>query len=140
MRTSNSFLAALLAAPLAIALATPVAVAQTPPTQTPPTQAAPAAAVPAPPAPAAPAPPAPAAATATVEDPGNFTIPPGWRLRKVKGEMVYCKQEVVLGSRFPKLICMDLDRLKAYEANNRENRDRMGQTNRVCVGTDCGGN
>lgn len=136
MRTSNSYFAALLAASLV--LVAPVAMAQTPPAQTP-AQTPPPAATPAAPAQAAPAPPATPTAAAAAVDTGNFAIPPGWRLRKVKGEMVYCKQEVVLGSRFPKLICMDLDRLKAYEANNAENRERMSQGNRICVGTDCGG-
>lgn len=136
MRTSNTCFSALLVA--ALVLAAPVVMAQTPPAPAPAPAAAPAA--PAQAAPAAPAKPATPTAAVAAEDPGNFTIPPGWRLRKVKGEMVYCKQEVVLGSRFPKLICMDLERLKAYEANNAENRDRMGQANRICIGTDCGGN
>lgn len=132
MRTSTLVLVTCLSGPWAL----PAAFADTPPA-TP----APAAAKETPAAPAAPATPAtPAAPTAAAaQDVGNFAIPPGWRLRKVKGEMVYCKQEVVLGSRFPKLICMDLDRLKAYEANNAENRERMSQGNRICVGTDCGG-
>lgn len=67
----------------------------------------------------------------------QFKPPPGYKV-KIKGwDIVYCRKTPVLGSRFPKEICMTEAQLKEHLAANEEMRRNKDQTSRVCGGTGC---
>lgn len=67
----------------------------------------------------------------------QFKPPPGYRVKIKEWDIVYCRKEPVLGSRFPKEICMTEEELKAHMAANEEMRRNKDQTSRVCGGTGC---
>lgn len=67
----------------------------------------------------------------------QFKPPHGYRVKINGWDIVYCRKEAILGSRFPKEICMTEAELKAYLAANDEMRRNKDQTSRVCGGTGC---
>ena len=67
----------------------------------------------------------------------QFKPPPGYKVKINGWDIVYCRKEAVLGSRFKKEICMTEAELKAYLASQDEMRRNKDQTSRVCVGTGC---
>jgi hypothetical protein len=82
-------------------------------------------------------------ATASVApDPNEpFKPPAGYRLKRVKGNEVYCTKVVVLGSRFAKEDCRTEAQLRDLEQQKASMRGEMEQRNRVCSGgSACGGN
>ena len=66
-----------------------------------------------------------------------FKPPPGYRVKIKEWDIVYCRKQTVLGSRFPKEVCMTEAELKAYLASNDEMRRNKDQTSRVCGGGVC---
>lgn len=70
------------------------------------------AAVPEEPAAKSEAPPASAEAKPDAEKVQEFKPPPGFRARKRGDLVVYCRKEVVLGSRFPAEKCYDEDGIR----------------------------
>lgn len=69
-----------------------------------------------------------------------FEPPPGFRLQTVDGQEVYCRKVVVLGSRFPKRVCMSQSQLEDMERGNQAMRDSMSQSNGICGSSiGCGG-
>lgn len=80
-----------------------------------------------------------AAAAADKPDPkkSQFKPPPGYRVKIKEWDVVYCRKEPVLGSRFPKEVCMTEPELKAHLAANEEMRRNKDQSSRVCTGTTC---
>lgn len=67
----------------------------------------------------------------------QFKPPSGYRAKIHGWDIVYCRKEAVLGSRFPKEICMNEAELKAYLAANEEMRRNKDQSSRVCGGNSC---
>jgi hypothetical protein len=67
----------------------------------------------------------------------QFKPPPGYKVKINGWDIVYCRKEAVLGSRFKKEICMTEAELKAYLASQDEIRRNKDQTSRVCAGTGC---
>lgn len=78
-----------------------------------------------------------ASATPAAEKKPQFKPPPGYRAKIHGWDIVYCRKEAVLGSRFPKEICMTEAELKAYLAANEEMRRNKDQSSRVCGGNSC---
>lgn len=70
----------------------------------------------------------------------NFTPPPGYRAKIDDWSIVYCKKTQVLGSRFPKEVCMTEEQLKDHMASTDAMRRDVDQTTRVCSNPAvCGG-
>jgi hypothetical protein len=67
----------------------------------------------------------------------QFKPPPGYKVKIHGWDIVYCRKEAVLGSRFKKEICMTEVELKAYLASQDEMRRNKDQSSRVCVGAGC---
>lgn len=67
----------------------------------------------------------------------QFKPPAGYRVKIKEWDIVYCRKETVLGSRFSKEVCMTEAELKAYMAANEEMKRNKDQTSRVCGGTGC---
>ncbi|MEZ5498306.1 MAG: hypothetical protein R3E77_02630 [Steroidobacteraceae bacterium] len=61
-----------------------------------------------------------------------FEPPPGFRKRTIKGEEYFCKKEVILGSRFPKEICLTRDGIKELEERGELMREEMRQNATKC--------
>jgi hypothetical protein len=77
-----------------------------------------------------------APATAATKKPA-FKPPAGYRVKIKEWDIVYCRKEPVLGSRFPVETCMTEQELKAHMAANDEMRRNKDQTSRVCSGNAC---
>jgi len=80
--------------------------------------------------------------TASIAPDANepFKPPAGYRLKRVKGNEVYCTKVVVLGSRFPKEDCRTEAQLRDLEQQKASMRGEMVQRGRVCSGGGaCGG-
>jgi hypothetical protein len=48
------------------------------------------------------------------------------------GREVYCRKMVILGSRFPEMMCFTQDELRDMEARNDTMRRDKDQTSRLC--------
>jgi opacity protein-like surface antigen len=72
-------------------------------------------------------------ASAEEEKPKKFRPPVGYKSREKDGETVYCKQQVVLGSRFAHETCYTVDQLKDQEANAASQRLDLSR-GRACGG------
>jgi hypothetical protein len=98
-------------------------------------------AAPASPAPAAAAE-APASPTAVVADAspteGEFKPPAGYKTRVENGATVYCRKVTVLGSRFPKDLCLTESQVRDLEASNDNMRRDKDQSSRICTAGACG--
>jgi hypothetical protein len=67
----------------------------------------------------------------------QFKPPPGYRVKILGWDIVYCRKTAVLGSRFPKEVCMTEAQLKEHLAANEEMRRNKDQASRVCTGSAC---
>jgi hypothetical protein len=67
----------------------------------------------------------------------QFKPPAGYKVKILEWDIVYCRKTPVLGSRFPKEICMTEAELKEHMAANEEMRRNKDQSSRVCAGTAC---
>lgn len=80
-----------------------------------------------------------ASKTLATVDVRPFKPPPGYRPKRINGELVYCARMVVLGSRFPKEDCRNESELKDLELQKASMRNEIDQRNHVCSGgTACG--
>jgi hypothetical protein len=99
------------------------------------------AAAPVSPAPAAaaeaPASPAAIVADASPTD-GEFKPPAGYKQRVENGATVYCRKVMVLGSRFPKDLCLTEAQVRDLEASNDNMRRDKDQSSRICTAGACG--
>jgi hypothetical protein len=73
-------------------------------------------------------------AQATDSEQRAFKPPPGFKAKILDWGIVYCKKMPVLGSRFPKDVCMSEAELKEYLANNDAMRRDKDQASRICTG------
>jgi hypothetical protein len=81
-----------------------------------------------------------AQADLTAPEKAKFKPPPGYKAKIVGWEILYCSKMVLLGSRFPKEVCMSEAELKEYAAKNDEMRRDMGKATRTCGAVEaCGG-
>ena len=84
---------------------------------------------------------APAAAPSTEAQPAAtasnlpFDLPPGFKPTRISGELFYCRKMVVLGSRFPKQLCLTEHQLKEHMAGNEEIKRNKDQISHVCTST-----
>jgi hypothetical protein len=76
-------------------------------------------------------------ASVSAEEKSQFKPPPGYKVKIHGWDIVYCRKTPVLGSRFPKEICMTEAELKEHMAANEEMRRNKDQSSRVCGGTTC---
>lgn len=76
---------------------------------------------------------APAEATPKVSKEGQFKPPAGYKTKLVGQNLYYCKKTVVLGSRFPKEICMNEAELKEHLASTDEMRRDKDEVSRICT-------
>lgn len=132
---------------LALAALLPLFVADLPASAAQPASPAPAAAAATAPSTASaatprPATPAPAAAAETKQLPASK--PGGYRLRKIKGEMAYCRSETPIGTTIPKQECLTPDALDELLKQGQRSADSMLQHLGTCGAaggnTGCGGN
>jgi hypothetical protein len=83
----------------------------------------------------------PAAATATSPEAAApqaaFKPPPGFKARKRKGEIVYCRTVVVTGSQFPQEQCWPPEQLQAALEKQKESSQRLLRQQRGCRGSEC---
>ncbi|HEY4368774.1 MAG TPA: hypothetical protein VGN07_16185 [Steroidobacteraceae bacterium] len=63
----------------------------------------------------------------------KFKVPPGYKAREKDGTTLYCRKEVILGSRFPKEMCLTVAQLKDIEERGANQRMEMAR------GRNCGG-
>lgn len=76
---------------------------------------------------------APAAeATAPAGKKHQFTPPPGFKAKIDGWNIVYCRKTTVLGSRFPKEICMTEEALKEHMAAMETMKRDKDQISHVC--------
>ena len=76
----------------------------------------------------------PAPAAAAPEAAPAFRVPPGWRVKNLRGEEPrYCRKDVRLGSRFAKEECLTRDQLELQLKVDSENAARVSQGARVCA-------
>jgi hypothetical protein len=77
--------------------------------------------------------PAPAAAPVALADEktSKFKVPPGYRPRGKGDAMVYCRKDVMLGSRFPTESCYTKEQIAELEANAAASRREM-QKGQIC--------
>ena len=88
-----------------------------------------------PPASDAAAAPAPAAQPAA-DSKHAFNPPPEFKPTRISGELFYCRKMVVLGSRFPKQLCLNEDQLKEYMAGNEAMKRNKDEVSRLCTSHD----
>jgi hypothetical protein len=62
-----------------------------------------------------------------------FDLPPGFKPTRISGELFYCRKMVVLGSRFPKQLCLNDDQLKEYIAKNEAMKRNKDEVSRLCT-------
>lgn len=62
----------------------------------------------------------------------EFKPPAGYKTKIAGWDVVYCRKTTVLGTRFPKEVCMTEAELKAYLARNEEMRDDIDSAGRIC--------
>jgi hypothetical protein len=72
-------------------------------------------------------------AAAAEEKPEKFKTPPGYKAREKDGTTLYCRKEVILGSRFPKESCLTIAQLKDLEERGANQRLELSR-GRVCGG------
>lgn len=79
--------------------------------------------------------------TAAAEEEKEFKIPPGFRKKQRGKHTVYCRKEVVMGTRFDTEKCYDEAGLKEYVRAQRENQADLDRARRICAGqgASCGG-
>jgi hypothetical protein len=65
----------------------------------------------------------------------TFKPPAGFKVKIHDWGIVYCKKMPMLGSRFPKQVCMSEAQLRDYMATNEAMRRDKDQTSRICAGT-----
>jgi hypothetical protein len=80
----------------------------------------------------APAAPAPAAERSAKVSKAPFDLPPGFKPTRMNGEIYYCRKMVVLGSRFPKQLCLREDELKQHMARTEAMKRDKDQISHVC--------
>ncbi|MEZ5498307.1 MAG: hypothetical protein R3E77_02635 [Steroidobacteraceae bacterium] len=61
-----------------------------------------------------------------------FKVPAGYKVRHIKGEVVYCKEVVNLGSRFGKQVCLSRDALEELEEQGEQTRQELRQHASIC--------
>lgn len=70
----------------------------------------------------------------------EFKPPMGYKAKIVGWDILYCRKMVILGSRFPKEICMTETQLKEHLARNDEMRRDVDKATRTCsTAGACGG-
>jgi hypothetical protein len=91
---------------------------------------------------ASPAPASPAAAQPAAAQPAEkvskvpFDLPPGFKPTRISGELFYCRKMVVLGSRFPKQLCLNEDQLKDHMARTEAMKRNKDEVSRLCTSHD----
>jgi hypothetical protein len=82
---------------------------------------------------------APAAAPSPAAQPAEkvskvpFDLPAGFKPTRIDGELFYCRTMVVLGSRFPKKLCLNEDQLKEHMAGNEAMKRNKDQVSSLCT-------
>jgi sugar lactone lactonase YvrE len=64
--------------------------------------------------------------------PPELRLPPGFRKRVHRGETMYCSKITILGSRFPKIFCVDEDGLRTLGDLRDSNQDSLRRAQSVC--------
>jgi hypothetical protein len=99
--------------------------------------------------PAAPAPAAaanaaaqqPATTNLPQEPPKTLRVPSEFRRKVVKGETLYCTTTTIIGSRFPKLLCVNEQGLRDLIDQREENQQALRRSQSICAGgAACGAN
>jgi hypothetical protein len=80
--------------------------------------------------------PSPAAQPAAEASKVPFNLPPGFKPTRISGELFYCRKMVVLGSRFPKQLCLNEDQLKEHMAGNEAMKRNKDEVSRLCTSKD----
>jgi len=62
-----------------------------------------------------------------------FNPPPEFKPTRINGELMYCRKMVVLGSRFPKMLCLNEDQLKEHMAGNEAMKRNKDEVSRLCT-------
>jgi hypothetical protein len=70
----------------------------------------------------------------------EFKPPAGYKTKIVDWSVLYCKKTTVLGSRFPKEVCMTEAQLKDHMATNDSMGRDKDQASRICANPEACGN
>jgi hypothetical protein len=62
----------------------------------------------------------------------EFKPPLGYKAKIVGWDILYCRKMVILGSRFPKEVCMTETQLREHVAKNDEMRREVDKATRTC--------
>lgn len=88
----------------------------------------------------APAAEAPTAQTVAAEK-KPVKVPPDYKRKIVKGEVMYCTKTTLIGSRFPKLVCLDEDGLRAMLETREAQQQDLKRAQSICASAGaCAGN
>lgn len=63
---------------------------------------------------------------------GEFAPPPGFRARTYKGQRVYCRSEVLVGTRLARPVCYTQAEVEDIERRRRSLEDDISRSRRVC--------
>lgn len=77
--------------------------------------------------------PSPAAQPAAKVSKVPFGLPAGFKPTRIDGELFYCRKMVVLGSRFPKQLCLNEDQLKEHMAGTEAMKRNKDQVSNLCT-------
>lgn len=70
---------------------------------------------------------------AKAENEKPVKVPPGYRKKLVKDQIMYCTTTTTLGSRFPKQICVDEDGLQALAELRESNQQDLKKSQSLCA-------
>lgn len=62
----------------------------------------------------------------------DFKAPAGYKMKMAGTRTLYCKKTTVLGTRFPREVCMTEAQLKDHLATNDSMRREKDQSSRIC--------
>jgi hypothetical protein len=62
----------------------------------------------------------------------SLRVPAGYRRKIVKGEVKYCTRTTIIGSRFPKDICVDEQGLQALNEQREDDQQALRRQQSVC--------
>lgn len=80
------------------------------------------------------------AAPAKAAEKSTLKVPSEFRRKIVNGEVQYCTKRTTIGTRFPKLTCVNEDGLRAMLEQRALDQDELRSKQSVCAtATACGG-
>ena len=62
----------------------------------------------------------------------------GYQPRRIKGQLKYCRTQVLTGTRFSNTVCLTQEQISATDGNTKNNLDTLGRAGRaLCPNNKC---